>query len=134
MSPRKARLQDISDLATALPQVEAGHSREQRPSFSVAGKVFVFFREPRKDAIDPETGERMDDVICFSVADLADKEALVEGDGPFFTTPHFNGFKAVLLRERDLGRITRQELEEVITDAWVARAPKRLARKFLGEA
>lgn len=134
MSTRKARVQDVTDIATALPQVEVGHSREQRPSFSVADKVFVFFREPRKDAIDPETGERMEDVICFHVASLADKEALVEGDGPFFTTPHFNGFKAVLLRERDLGRITREELEEVITDAWLARAPKRLAKEHLGEA
>ena len=63
----------------------------------------MFFRGPRKDAVDPDTGELMEDVVCFHVGDLADKEALVEGDGPFFTTPHFNGYRAVLLRERDLG-------------------------------
>lgn len=44
--------------------------------------------------------------------------ALVEADGPFFTTPHWNG---------------RQELEEVITDAWLARAPRRLAKEWLAE-
>ncbi len=66
--------------------------------------------------------------------DLADKDALVQAEGPFFTTPHFNGYRAVLLRERDLARVTRDELEEVITDAWLARAPKRLAREFLGPA
>jgi hypothetical protein len=73
----------------------------------------------------------MDDVICLHVPDLADKDALVQADGPFFTTPHFNGYRAVLLRECDLARVTRDELEEVITDAWLARAPKRLASQFL---
>jgi hypothetical protein len=133
MATRKARVEDISDIATGLPDVEVGGSSD-RPAFAVHGKAFVFFREPRKDAIDPDTGERMDDVIVFMVADLADKEALVESDGPFFTTAHFNGYRAVLLRERDLARISRQELAEVVTDAWVARAPKRLAREFLAGA
>ena len=75
----------------------------------------------------------MEDVIAFHVGDLADKEALVQADGPFFTTPHWNGYRAVLLRERHLGQLSRRELEEVITDAWVARAPNRLAKDYLGE-
>lgn len=133
MAARMARVRDITDIARSLPEVEVGGS-SARPAFAVHGKVFVFFRGPRKDAVDPDTGELMEDVVCFHVADLADKEALVEGDGPFFTTPHFNGYRAVLLRERDLGLVTRQELEEVITDAWVARAPKRLAKGFLEES
>lgn len=118
----------------ALPQVESSTSGAGLPSYSVGGRAFVFFREPRKDALDPETGERMQDVIVFHVGDLADKEALVQADGPFFTTPHWNGYRAVLLRERHLGRLSRRELEEVITDAWVARAPNRLAEDYLGEA
>jgi hypothetical protein len=133
MAARMARVQDVSEVAGSLPEVEVAGSSD-RPAFSVHGKTFVFFRGPRKDALDPDTGDPMEDVICFHVRDLADKEALVEGDGPFFTTPHFNGYRAVLLRERDLGQVTRQELEEVITDAWAARAPRRLAKEFLGEA
>lgn len=134
MAGRRARREDIHEIATALPQVESSTSGAGLPSYSVDGRAFVFFREPRKDALDPETGERMQDVIVFHVGDLADKEALVQADGPFFTTPHWNGYRAVLLRERHLGRLSRRELEEVITDAWVARAPNRLAKDYLGEA
>ena len=126
---RRARLDDIRDIALSLPEVVEGDG--ERPDYSVRGKTFVFFRSPRPDAVDADTGERMDDVICLHVPDLADKDALVQADGPFFTTSHFNGYRAVLLRERDLPRVTRDELEEVITDAWLARAPKRLASQFL---
>jgi hypothetical protein len=131
-TPRRARLEDIRDCALALPEVVEGDG--ERPGYSVRGKTFVFFREPRPDAVDPDTGERMDDVICIYVPDLTDKDALVEADGPFFTTPHFNGYRAVLLRERDVPAVTRDELEEVITDAWLARAPRRLAKEFLDPA
>lgn len=130
MTARKARLADIEEIALSLPEVEAGSKGRQ--AYQVRGKAFVFFREPRPDAIDPDTGERMDDVICFRVPDQSDKDALVEADGPFFTTPHFNGYNAVLLRERDLSQVTRKELEEVITDAWGAVAPRRLAKEFFG--
>jgi hypothetical protein len=51
---------------------------------------------------------------------------------PFFTIPHFNGYSAVLVQESRLGELTRQELEEVITDAWAAKAPKRLVKEHLG--
>lgn len=133
MTERRARLEDVGTLATALPQVEQNASRDGRPVFEVAGKPFVFSREPRPDAVDPATGERMDDVLVFYVPDLTDKDALVAADGPFFTTPHWNGYRAVLLRERDLDRVTRRELEEVITDAWLARAPRHVARQWLAE-
>lgn len=133
MTARKARLADIGDIALGLPEVEEGTSWG-RPAYVVRKKSFVHFREPRPDAIDPDTGERMDDVIIVTVADQDDKEALVASDGPWFTTPHFDGYNAVLVRERDLGKLTRRELEEVITDAWAARAPKRLVAKFFDEA
>ena len=126
---RKARLDDIGDIALALPEVT--ESDGERPAYAVGGKTFAWFRGPRKDAVDPETGERMEDVIGVHVPGLDDKDALVQADGPWFTTPHFNGYRAVLVRERDLGRLTRAELEEVLTDAWLARAPKRLARDYL---
>jgi len=97
----------------------------------VKGKTFVFARGPRKDAFDPATGELYDDVLAFWCS-AEDKEAMVTDDGsPWFTTPHWNGYNAVLLLERDLGRITLAELREVITDAWLTRAPKRLVASFL---
>jgi hypothetical protein len=126
---RKARLTDIRDLALALPEVT--ESDGERPAYAVRGKTFAWFREPRKDALDPDTGERMDDVIGVHVPELGDKDALVQGPGPWFTTPHFNGYKAVLVRERDIGALTRDELAEVLTDAWASRAPKRLVKEYL---
>jgi hypothetical protein len=75
----------------------------------------------------------MEDVLVFYTVDLGDKDALVEAEGPFFTTPHWDGYKGVLLRERDIGQVSREELAEVVTDAWLDRAPKRLAKEFLQE-
>jgi hypothetical protein len=133
MAARKARLADLAELSLSLPGVEVGRSWGN-PAYTVKGKSFLHFREPRPDAVDPDTGERMQDVIMFAVPDQSDKEALVEGDGPWFTTPHFDGYNAVLLRERDLGRLTRAELAEVITDAWAAKAPKKLVDEYFGDA
>ena len=133
VSTREARLRDLDTVAMRLPQVERSTSSDGRHSYAVAGKHFVFSRGPRADAVDAETGERMEDVLVFHTVDLDAKDVLVEADGPFFTTPHWNGYKGVLLRERDLGTVSRAELEELVTDAWLARAPKRLAKEFLQE-
>jgi hypothetical protein len=131
---RKARVTDIEELALGLPEVTrdpADPAAPGRPAYQVRGKTFAFFRVPRKDAFDPDTGEPYDDVVAFSCT-AEDKEALVaDPDTPFFTTPHWNGYNAVLLLERDLGRLTLDELREVVTDAWLAKAPKRLAADFL---
>lgn len=134
MAARKAKLSDIGEIALGLPEVEEGTAWGDRPAYKVRGKSFLLFREPRPDAIDPDTGERMDDVIMFTVPDQADKDALVEGDGPWFTTPHFNGYNAVLLRQRDLREVSRAELAEVVTDAWAARAPKRLVKEYFASS
>jgi hypothetical protein len=132
MAARKAKLSDLAEIALSLPEAAEGTSWGN-PAYVVRGKSFLHFREPRPDAVDAETGERMTDVIIFTVPDQADKDALVEADGPWFTTPHFNGYNAVLLRQRDLGKVTRAELAEVITDAWAARAPKRLVKEFFAD-
>ena len=127
---RKARVTDIEQLALGLPEVTrdpAVPSPGDRPAYQVRGKTFVFFRGPRKDAVDAATGEPYEDVVAFSCS-AEDKEAMVGDPGsPWFTTPHWNGYNAVLLLERDLGRLSTAELREVITDAWLAKAPKRLA-------
>ncbi|HET8987405.1 MAG TPA: MmcQ/YjbR family DNA-binding protein [Humibacillus sp.] len=134
---RRAKVADVEELALGLPEVTrdpADRSAPGRPAYQVRGKTFVFFRGPRKDAVDPATGEPYDDVMAFSCT-AEDKEAMVGDDAsPFFTTPHWNGYNAVLLLERDLGRITVAELREVITDAWLCKAPRRLAAAVLGDA
>ena len=110
-----------------MPHVTAVHGGRGNVVYQVGGKSFVYFRTPRPDAVDPDSGERYTDVIIFWVASDADKEALVQDPGsPFFTTPHFNGHPSVLVRASRLGEITRDELSEVIQDAWLAQAsPKR---------
>ena len=98
----------------------------------MGGKSFVFFRTPRPDAVDPDTGERFTDVIVFWIPSDEDKLALVQDEGsPFFTTPHFNGHRSVLLRAGRIGELTRQELAEVIQDAWLSRASPRRAAAWL---
>ena len=80
MAALKAKLSDLAEIALSLPEAAEGTSWGNR-AYVVRKKSFLHFREPRPDAIDPETGERMQDVIIFSVPDQSDKEALVEGDG-----------------------------------------------------
>lgn len=114
----------------ALPEVATRTTWGHRPAYAVRGRNFLVFREPRPDALDPDSGERMDDVVVLMVPDESAKEALVQSGGPWFTTPHFDGYNAVLVRQRDLGSVTRDELAEVVTDAWAARAPKRLVKQY----
>jgi hypothetical protein len=128
---RRARVQDVHEIAAALPDVTRDPPTGERPAYKVRDKTFVFFRGPRKDAADPDTGELYEDVMAFHCTP-EDKEALVgDESSPFFTTPHWNGYNAVLLRESQIDELTVDELREVITDAWIARAPKRLARELL---
>lgn len=123
---RPARIEDVHELATALPDVVV--SGDDHPGYAIGSKTFVFFRPPRKDAFDPRTGEPYTDVVAFHVESEADKQALVRDERtPFFTTPHWNGYLGVLLLARDIGRLSRSELAEIVQDAWLARAPKRKA-------
>lgn len=129
MGPRRARIEDVHELASAMPHVTVEHGPHENPVYQVGRKSFVFFRTPRPDAVDPDTGERYQDVIMFWVPSEADKQALVQDPrSPFFTTPHFDGHPSVLLRASRIGELTRQELKEIIEDAWLSRAsPRRRA-------
>jgi hypothetical protein len=123
---------DLDELALALPQTTKEFSDDARPSFLVHGKLFCCHRGRRRDAIDAKTGERLDDVLMFRVADLGVKELMLADErGIFFTTPHFDGYAAVLLRIPDLGRLERDELEDVVVEAWLTRAQKRVAKAWL---
>ena len=128
-----ATMADLDELALALPQTTKEVS-EDRPSYLVHGKMFCFHRGRRPDAIDERTGERLDDVLMFRVADLDVKELMLADErGVLFTTPHFNGYPAVLMRIPDLARVERDELQELVVEAWLTRAQKRVAKAWLRE-
>jgi hypothetical protein len=129
-----ATMADLDELAMAMPQTTKEVSDGGRPSYLVHGKMFCFHRSRRPDAVDPETGERLDDVLMFRVADLDVKELILSDTrGIYFTTPHFNGYPAVLVRIPDLARLDRKELHDLVAEAWLTRAQKRVAKAWLAE-
>ena len=124
----------MHELTIGMPHVTVWRGPSGNPVYQVGGKSFVFFRNPRPDAVDPETGERYPDVIVFWVPSESDKLALVQDDAtPFFTTPHFDGHLSVLVRGSRIGELTLAELTEVIQDAWLCRASARRAKDWLRE-
>src|SRR5690606_32232310 len=133
MANRRARPSDVDEIAAALPQTELGTTWGDRPTWKDGGKGLVLRRPPRKNAVDPETGEQYDDLLVILTGSEADKLALVEDPRlPFFTIDHFDGYNAVLVQESRLGELSRDELAEVIADAWAVRAPKRVAKEYFG--
>ena len=129
---RKASVEDVHEVAAGMPHVTVVYGSKGKPVYQVGGKSFVFFRNPRPDAFDPQTGERYDDVIVVWVASEADKQALIQDPrSPFFTTPHFDGHPSILVRGSRLGETTRQELAEIVQDAWLSRASRSRAAKWL---
>ena len=124
---------DLDELALALPETTKELSDDGRPAYRVHGKLFCCHRGRRPDAID-KTGERLDDVLMLRVADLDVKELLLaDARGLFFTTPHFDGYPAVLMRIPQLARLDREELDDLLAEAWLTRAQKRLAKAWLAE-
>ena len=125
-------MEDVHRTALALPHVTVVGG--EHPVYQVGGKSFVYFRTPRPDAVDPDTGDRYPDVIIFWVASDADKLALVQDpSSPFFSTPHFDGHPSVLVRASRLGELRRDELIEVVQDAWLSRASQRRRTSWLAE-
>ncbi len=124
----------MHDLALGMPHVTVEYGTGDNPVYQVGRKSFIFFRNPRPDAVDSKTGERYNDVIVFWVASEADKQALVQDDSsPFFTTTHFDGHRSVLLRASRIDELTRKELAEVVQEAWLARASARRAASWLSD-
>jgi hypothetical protein len=128
MTSRRATVEDVHELAKGMPNVTVTAG----PVYQVGGKSFVFFRNPRPDAVDPETGERYTDVIVFWVTSEEEKKALVQdASSPFFTTKHFTGHRSVLVRASRLGELTHEELTEVVQDAWLSQASKTRRERWL---
>jgi hypothetical protein len=123
--------EDVKRIALALAQTSERRSRETR-QWRVRDRLFVWERPLRVKEIE-ELGDAAPDgpVLGARVEHLGAKEALLADDPRvYFTTSHFKGYAAILVR---LDRISAADLEEVITEAWLARAPKRLVDAYLAE-
>lgn len=129
---RPACEQDLHESATAMPHVTVDLGPLGNPVYQVGGKSFVFFRNPRPDAVDPGTGEQLDDVVVIWVSDLDEKEALIQDEAsPFFTTDHFTGHPSVLVQVSRLHQTTRSEIIELVQAAWLSRASRTRAQAWL---
>jgi hypothetical protein len=131
---RPATPEDVAEICLALPEVELGTSWGDNPTYKVRGKGFVMHRPPGRTAIDPATGAPYTDLLTIQVADESEKRALVDDPAlPFFTIDHFNGYSAVLVQQSRLGEVSRDELAEILTDAWLTKAPPALRKAFLAD-
>lgn len=127
-----ASLADVRALALALPEVaETVGGFHATPTWKVRDKSFVWERPLReRDVADLEAlGERVPsgEIVGVRVA-AADKEEVLATVAGAFHIPHFSGYPAVLV---ELERIDADELREIVTDAWLVQAPKRLAKAYL---
>jgi len=114
-----------------LPETSERLSRD-RCQWRVKDKLFVWERPLRRGEVET-LGDRAPDgpIVGARVEHLGAKEALLADDPQvFFTTPHFDGYPAILAR---LERISVEDLDELVTEAWLARAPKRLVEAYLKE-
>ncbi|MGH3935582.1 MAG: MmcQ/YjbR family DNA-binding protein [Pseudonocardiaceae bacterium] len=128
--PNTVTWDDVRRIALALPETTERSSNEGDSQWRVKDKLFVWERPLRRadlEALGDAAPEGA--ILATRVADLGVKEALLAEDPDvYFTTPHFNGYPIILVR---LDRITGAELAELLVEAWLARAPKRLAREYI---
>ena len=121
-------------MALALPETDEKLSRDMR-QWRVKEKLFVWERPLRKSDLAALGSSAPDGPILGArVEHLGAKEALVQDpSGIYFTTPHFDGYAAVLVRIPDLERLDLDELGDLVAEAWLTRAQKRVARAWLEE-
>jgi hypothetical protein len=121
---------DVRQIAMRLPETEERVSSDQIPQWRVKDKLFAWERPLRRADLEAFGGAApTGPILAARVPDLGVKEAFLADDAQvYFTTPHFDGYPAILVR---LDRITVPDLEELLVEAWLARAPKRLAAGYL---
>jgi hypothetical protein len=127
-----ATWEDVRRIALGLPETSEEVSREHA-RWRVKDKGFVWERPLRRSDLEA-LGDAAPEgpILGARVEHLVAKEALLADDPDvFFTTPHFDGYPAVLVR---LDEISVEDLEEVIVEAWLCRAPKRVAQAYLDES
>ena len=126
-----ATWEDVASIVGELQLTDERSPREWR-----VGKKLIAWERPLRKSdrealaalrIEPPEG----DILGVRVADEGVKYALI-ADEPdvYFTTPHFDGYPAVLVK---LPEIDELGLRELIVEAWLTQAPKRLVQEFLGE-
>jgi hypothetical protein len=124
-----ATFDDVNRIALSLPETSGGESHGNR-AWSVRKKGFVWERPLRKNelaALGPTAPDGP--ILGAYVEHVGAKEALLADDpSVYFTTPHFDGYPAILVLLEEIGL---EELEEVIVEAWLCRAPKRVAKAYL---
>ena len=130
MASRPATVQDIHRIALSMPYAELYPDSEDNPIYQVGGKSFIFFRNPRPDALDPETGERLDDVIVFWSPRMRRQALLQIGrtlfhDAPFNATCH-------AVREIDIPNLNLDE-PRARAGRLAQRASKKRAKDWLAE-
>ena len=123
---------DVRRIALGLPETSEGTSWGNT-AWKVKDKMFVWERPLRRSDLEALGDAAPGGAILGARVEheVAKQALLADESGVFFTTPHFDGYPAILVR---LDEIAVPELEEVITEAWLNRAPKRLADAFLAEA
>jgi hypothetical protein len=129
-----ASWEDVAEIAGALPEVAESTSYGDR-DWKVRKKTFAWDRPLRKGEVEalggfePDGAAPTGEILAVRVADEEAKQALLSSEPDvFFATSHFGGFPAVMIR---LARIGRTELEELLIEAWLSRAPKRVAAAYL---
>jgi hypothetical protein len=129
-----ASWEDVAKIAGALPEVDEEPSHGDR-AWKVRKKTFAWERPLRAKEVEhlggfePEGAAPSGEILAVRVADEEAKQALVSSEPEiYFTTSHFDGYPAVLIR---LERIDRAELEELLIEARLSRAPKRVAAAYL---
>jgi hypothetical protein len=123
---------DVRRIALELPETSEGISRDLR-QWRVKDKGFVWERPLRRSDLEALGDDApKGSILGARVEHLVAKEALLADDpSVFFTTPHFDGYPAILVR---LDQIGLEDLREVIVEAWLARAPKRLAQAYIDKS
>jgi hypothetical protein len=123
-----ASWKDVARIVAGLPETSEASSRNWR----VRKKLIVWERPLRRADYEALGSDApAGDILGARVADEGVKFALITDDpSVFFTTPHFDGYPAVLVRLAEIGV---EDLEELITEAWLAQAPKTLAKAFLAD-
>jgi hypothetical protein len=123
---------DVRSMALALPETDERLSREHR-QWRVKDKLFVWERPLRKTDLEA-LGDAAPEgpILGARTEHLVAKEAiLADPSGVYFTVPHFDGYPAVLVKLAEIGA---EDLRELIVEAWLARAPARVAKAYLDDA
>jgi hypothetical protein len=120
---------DVARLALGLPEATERTSRGLR-QWCVDGRLFVWDRPLRRSDLQALGDAAPDGPILGARVEheVAKQAVLADPSGVFFTTPHFDGYPIVLAQ---LERLGEESLREVVTEAWLARAPDRLVRAWL---